>query len=794
MLKFKLVNRDNKVMFHIKEKIPLIPSSYSKTLVNTDVKVFIDSKKGDMVFTFSRNDWKESFVIPNEEGDSISAKERSKIIIKKIMMLDEGYKIAIDEEKNTIENEFKSYVENIKERINEKNRQKIIDKQKAAIDAASKNKSVNDQNPYNAYNTKKNKASGSNEEDTSNLYTSDYNMLPIELIIMSLAELNYIKISKISKSGKENKFYFTISDEQKNRLISDYFVISTIAINNINEKTQQKKIFSFHDFREHIKSGNGAVNFLKRLEEKGCFGVPEEDNNDAVVENVFSQIVSASKYGDIEQMIEHYKAIYTNLANTRNLSFTERVPLNIGKKSKEWFDYLKNIRKLNHKIVMDAFNQNAFFINNMSSVYNRFSKDNLLFNLRYPSDPNISKDICRQVEYCYLDKKTGKLVKKHMMTRNKSGMGFVLDSNSDLEQKGVVLAEASIDTLSIKNLFMESSLVNEEEYKYIGLSSCNNFSSFIEKHLGIVTIKEDKKDAQPTYNFMYKSELKIDSEELVATDYEVLSESHKGDIFNYIDDGSEQSRKSLLILRQFLKNINLEGNLKIIEKSKINDYINMREYAFNEDSEFKDYFFDYTNVIPMFKGNNIYHKINNGEVKFYKISEKFKLVDISKDNRFRDEIVQSVRKNIGNGKIILFFDNDAAGMAYCERFDKLFSLLDIDHSIIITPHLINENETINEENYNESLNDANDAIKKYYELLAKKEYEKARNFVDAQIVSQINSNVFTTGIYNKELSNELALKEIKNQKDFDVLREEIKAIGQEDELLKKNLKNKPITK
>lgn len=623
----------------------------------------------------------------------------------------------------------------------------------------------------------KNSETSENNKTLSRFYSKKYNNIPIEIMISILAKNKILEIERIENSGKEKKHYIRIVKADKNAIIS---AVDNTKLAGI---TKASKLFGFRDFIGTVKDGIGSFGFIKNLEQVGAFGIPldnekEEDLNlyAEKIESIYEEfnILELLNSDDYKDILASSLDVMNNLANITTIEISERVPLlQPSVHDQKWFEFLTEVRKIDSDIVQESFDQKALFTSNYINSYNSFFKGIMAFTLKYPEDINKTYDLYRQVEYAFVLNETKKLKKMHMKNRNKNGMGFILDSDNTKQQKGIVFCEAAIDTMSMKNIFRLSNLVDDNEYKYIGLSSCNNLTSFFEHNFSISLNTTIEKDGSKSYKGFFVDKKEEKGGKLSDEELQKIKNNLNDNDFIFINDGSEASERALYLLQSFLKTVGLdESKIKIENVKSMNDYINYSKYKYTDSSNKKFLVFDYTNVATTIKENDIIIGGTKNNIEFYKRKTKTEYIEINNNNNKSNELIlminRLINEKVGNGKLILAFDNDMAGLGYVDKFKFICELINRDYAVMIPPFFADKNIKFNDENYLNYINDNNDIVKKYKEIIESNNglpnaVDIAQNFIDSNFVNCLFNDVIEDGYYEKMVEMENTRIEIKKR-------------------------------
>tara|TARA_B100002019_G_C21273257_1_gene603647 strand:- start:3731 stop:6022 length:2292 start_codon:yes stop_codon:yes gene_type:complete len=538
----------------------------------------------------------------------------------------------------------------------------------------------------------KNKGGGYTPKGNNYKRNDDIEQIPIFMIIEMLASQGYIDIiDDLEKNGKEVKYRFTISESNKDRVISDNFIVSVVGEDNYQEEAERAMYYvDFKGYFEKDRGSAGEINFLKDLERYGAFGKPEvlSKNPSEEEQREYNKKVFI-KVNDVLRKIKSNIGNdfdYVKRGSGLGIRFSEPdvMPAKIQKNEKlkpvrDFIGILK-YRGFSDEIIEDSFKSGLMYFGKTISKKKGYQPTNLIF----PMFDLVGSKFPVSYEYCFPLRNNGEAPIKmdkifasikrvgmnndNIMTGSYFGVSF--DRADSYNNKGTVISEALLDSIAVKQL-MGYSGIERGDYNHIALQGVGNVINLLKETFGFYYKKSDD-EAKNEYRCgdVYRYEKTIEESELTDEVKGKLKEKIEGKKIKFIFDKSKKgSNFQLEKLNKFLKEIGAKNKIDVIE-------VKYRAEKINEESLVGEnvLIFDNTNVDKFFEQNKlIFNK--GGKFKFLQESVVDEKVE---DPNILKEYGERIRRVLGSKKIILAFDNDTAGMNYGVGFYEMSKKIGIE--------------------------------------------------------------------------------------------------------------------
>lgn len=620
---------------------------------------------------------------------------------------------------------------------------------------------------YNPNRSEKSFLKGSN-------YNNNQEQVPIFMLIELLSEKGYIDIiSDLEKNGREVKYRFTISENNKDRLLSDNFIVSVVGAENYKDEPERSMYYvDFKGYFKREKGSAGDLNFLIDLERYGAFGKPEKlvnNPSDADVSDYNRRVYS--KVGKILRELK--KSIGSDIELVKrgsdfgiSLSYPDMLPVKVQKNEKlksirEFMNVLK-IRGFSDEIIDDSLSKGLIYFGKTVNKKMGFQPINLIFGMfdvfggKFP----VSYESCYTIRNGNESpKKIGKVFGSIQRTGLSdaniiTGSYFALsiDRSKSYKPNAVVFTEALLDSLAVKQL-MDYAGKNHQDYTHISLQGVGNIVSFLKETLGFYYKKNDD-EATNNYEcgdvFSYDKKIEyIDfPDETKSRILEKLNTKKIKFIWDLSKKGSEYQYKKL---RKFLDFVGYKEKIEKIEvkfrSEKIEDSLLVGDNVV---------LFDNTNVDKFLEQNKVISI--DGQFKFIKITiDEVKVEDESRLLEYGERF----KKAFGTDKVVLAFDNDTAGMSYLNGFYKMSKKIGISSSAAIPMfHVFDQ-----PDGSSKFINDNNDILIFCNHLMESGKITKKdlKDWLEKVYFSQFDKiNTFENGAVDRALDMASMIKELES--------------------------------
>ena len=540
-----------------------------------------------------------------------------------------------------------------------------------------------------------------------------------------LVELGIVTLERASApNGNETFYWIDLPDGTSSK-------VSMLSRSAVESGFVGKKYGMTRDVTKSKLSSTSAYGFIKRLESEGVFG-------DKAAYDVIQEVISDNGKKSFNQFplvnegegkIEMGES--GGFISIVNLQLPSRMPsISYSKKSRSellYKEYLVKERKIDADIIERDFSNKNICVGNFYSCINYTKYNLMLYSLSYIDAARAKLKTYETVSMG----KDGKMDRGHLKNIKIKGRSHIIKSEVD-KPKSTIFTEAVVDNYSLENIFRLSSGFNEKDYNYVGLTSVGNIQGWLEYNLNIkINFKEDKDTGSPIFDISYiQKKLEEVEDQVVAK--EKLAEALKTKRLHFVVDElkpwtKKEGDRSLYRLQKTLAEIDSSIVVNVIRLNDKNKQIDLKNFSNGEGC--MDYILDSSNLNDFFRENNV-NTTYLAQEKAYSVKMTKRIENFIPLNAESVEVLGKVRDRFisltNTDSMVFAFDNDIAALPKLTHLKNLCELLRLDFSVMIPTFEYN-------------INDNNDILKKYRELIVLNKESIANNLIE-QFSKQIINN------------------------------------------------------